>query len=117
MRGKSAKTRSLIGLDLGRVGAREGAHLEVFEHGHAREEAPRLRHRRDAALDALGGRQVVDRRARIDDGAALRPHDAEDRLHRGRFAGGIAAEQADDLAVADPVVRRPSGREARRNRC
>ena len=46
-----------VRFDLARIGSREGAHLQVLEHGHAREQAPRLGHRRDAALDALGGRQ------------------------------------------------------------
>jgi hypothetical protein len=56
-----------IGFDIDRIRPREGAHLQVLEHRHAREQATRLGHRRDAALDALGGWQVVDFRAAIDD--------------------------------------------------
>ena len=38
------------------------------------------------------------------DDAGLRADDAEDRLQRRRLAGGVAAEQADELALADDEV-------------
>ena len=49
-----------IGCDLCLVDAGEGAHLEILEHRHAREQAARFGHGRDAAADPLGGRERVD---------------------------------------------------------
>ena len=64
------------------------------------EQAARLRHQRDAAPDDRLGRQAVDPAALETDAAAMRADHAQDGLHRGRLARGVAAEQADDLALA-----------------
>src|SRR4029453_19547560 len=48
-----------VGGDGGAIGAREGAHLEVLEHGHAREDPPAFRRLGDAqSHDAIGGEPV-----------------------------------------------------------
>ena len=44
------------------------------------------------SLHAFGGRQRVDHVASVLHRAAARAHDPEDRLHRGRLAGRVAAE-------------------------
>jgi len=50
----------------------KAAHLEVLAHAHAGKQAACLGHRRDAALDALRRRQIVDGLARVTDRAVLR---------------------------------------------
>ena len=49
--------------------------------------------------DRLGG-QPVDPLALELDRSLAGPDDAQDRLHRRRLPGGVAAEEADDLALA-----------------
>ena len=80
------------------------AHFEVFVDRHAREQPPRFEHRGDAAAHPLGGADTAQCPALVGDLAAARPHDPHDRLHRRRFARGVAAQQADDLAGIDPVI-------------
>ena len=86
-------------LEVRLVGALERAHLEVLEHGHAREEAPPLRRLRDSHLhDRVRGR-VGDVLAAEADRALARMVEAVDRAQRRRLAGAVRADQRDDLAL------------------
>src|SRR5262249_26896635 len=78
------------------------AHLEVLEHAHRREQPPVLGHDRDAARDAIARRPLRDVLAGEAHAPLTRPHDAEDGLQRRRLPRCVAAEQADELAFADP---------------
>ena len=95
-----------IFVELGSAAPRIGAHLEIFVDRHAREKAARLEHRRDAAAHPLGGADALQRMALVKDLAASRRDAPHDRLHRRRFARGVAAQQANDLARLDPVIDR-----------
>jgi len=89
--------------DLGalRPRPRVGAHVEVFEHRHAREDAAALRRLADAHLDAPVRRDAENVLAlEADLSRADRPH-PRDRAKRGRLAGAVAADQRDDLALVD----------------
>jgi hypothetical protein len=80
------------------------AELQIFEHVHARENAPRLRHHRDATFDNLAGIQSIDPLPGENHLALGRLHQAKHCLHRGRLAGRIAAEQTHNFAWVQVVV-------------
>src|SRR5262249_31278057 len=80
------------------------AHLEVPGDGHAREDATGLGHHRDAALDDQAGVEHVDALTTEDDLALRWLDQPENGLHGGRLAGGVAAQQTDDLALVQVVV-------------
>ena len=77
------------------------AHLQVLEHGHAREDAPPFRGLGDRQARDLVGRHLGDVPPRIGDRALARARVAEDRHHQGRLAGAVGADQRDDLALVD----------------
>jgi hypothetical protein len=79
--------------------AQHRAKLKVLPHRHLPEQPAVLRHDRDTTGDPLRhrpGRHVL---AAEQDPPGARPHDAQDRLERGRLAGGVPAEQADQLTL------------------
>src|SRR5262245_18697376 len=80
------------------------AHLEVLEDSHPREHAPALGHGRDPALDDLARPKGVDRLTAEGDRPLAGAHQAEHGLHGGGLAGGVAAEQRDDLPLSDLVA-------------
>ena len=80
------------------------AHLQILEHGHAREDAPSFRRLRDRQPRDLMRRQVGDVAPVEDDRAAPCARAAEDRHHRRRLAGAVGADQRDDLAFVDVDV-------------
>src|SRR5262249_21968502 len=80
------------------------AHLQVLEHAHRREEAPVLGDDRHALRDPIAGRPLGDVLAREAHAALAWAHDAEHGLQRRRLARGVAAEQADELALGDLEV-------------
>ena len=67
--------------------------LELLQHDHAGVEAALLRHVAEGAA-----RLRVDVRAAPAYFAAVEGDHADDRPHRGRLAGAIGAEEAEDLA-------------------
>ena len=77
------------------------AHLQIFEHRHAHEDAAAFRRLRDLQAGDLVGRQLGDVAAGERDAAFARARIAEDRHHQRRLAGAVRADQRDDLAVAD----------------
>src|SRR5581483_4326821 len=81
--------------------AQVGAHLQVLEHRHRREQTPVLRHDRDPAGDPVARRPARHVLPAQPHRSAPRPHDAQDRLQRRRLARGVAAEQADELPLVD----------------
>src|SRR5262249_43918780 len=84
-----------------RVLAREGAHLEVLQHGHAREDAAPLRRVGDADRgDGVTGHRL-DLAPLEHDPPAARRDDARDRAQRRGLAGAVGADQRDDLALVD----------------
>ena len=90
-----------VGRDRVAVGAGEGAHLQVLEHGHAREDPATLRRLRDPqAHDAVGG-EAVEALPVEDHGAPARPHRAEDGAEGGGLAGAVGADEGDDLPRLD----------------
>src|SRR5512133_3261173 len=81
------------------LAAQERAHLEVLEHRHRPEQPPVLGDDRDPLADPIArraGRDVLTSEAH---GAVPRPHDPEHGLQGRRLAGGVATEQADELAA------------------
>ena len=93
-----------IFLELGAARLGVGAHFKVFVDGHAREQAAGFQHRGNASPHPFGGGEAVNLLPLIRHGAACGADHAHDGLHGGGFAAGIAAEQADDFALADGVV-------------
>ena len=79
--------------------ALEGAHLEVLEHRHPREELAALRGLRDAAGDDVVRRVVGDVLAAEADPAAAWMVEPVDRPQRRRLARTVRAEQRHDLPV------------------
>ena len=102
-RGNSVKTRSRSASKCV-VAGDDRAHLQVFQHRHAREDAAALRRLRDAQPRDLVGRQARDVVPVEHDRALARARIAEDRHHQGRLAGAVGADQRDDLAVGDVDV-------------
>ena len=129
-RGKSVKTRSASSSKCFEIVERR-AHLQIFEHRHAREDAAPLRRLRDPHARDLVRRHAGDVAPVIDDRAVARLRIAADRHHQRRLAGAVGADQRDDLAVEDIEVdaaqrddlavdrsgRRGHGEERRRRRC
>jgi len=68
------------------------AHLQVLEHGHAREDAAALGRLRDAQPRDLVGREPRNVAAVEYDRAFARARIAEDRHHQGGFAGAVGAD-------------------------
>src|SRR4051794_14174523 len=87
--------------DAGGIAAREGAHLEVLEDAHAREDAPSLRRLGDPDLGDLVAGETLDLGAVEEDAAGPRRHDARDRPQRRRLARAVGADERDDLALVD----------------
>jgi hypothetical protein len=85
----------------GAVAVEVGAHLEVLAHGHGREHPAVLRHDRHAPGDPVAGRAAGDVLVAEPHAPAARPYQPERGLQGGRFAGGVAAQQADQLAGAN----------------
>src|SRR5581483_562066 len=82
----------------------ERAKLEVFLYGHAWKHASRLGHNRDAALDDLTRVESIDALAAVRYCTLRRLDDAQNGLHRRGFAGGVAAQEADDPPRVELVV-------------
>jgi hypothetical protein len=82
-----------------RARAQVRPHLEVLEHGHRAEEPAVLGHDRQPPLDPARGRLPRHVFPAQHDRARSRRNDAEHRLQRRRLPGGVAAEQADELAL------------------
>src|ERR687887_170888 len=83
------------------VGALEGAHLEVLEHAHAREQPPAFRRLGDAPLDDVVGGGMRDVAALEANPSAPRAVEPVDRAERRRLAGAVRADQRHDLARLD----------------
>ena len=92
------------------------AHLQVFHHGHAREDAPPFRRLGDAQPRDLVRRQLRDVVPVEHDRAFARARIAEDRHHQGGLAGAVRADQRDDLAVGDVDVDVRAARRSCRSR-
>ena len=74
---------------------------QVLAHGQALEDAAALRHQRHAARRDHLRRQAGDRLAEHHDLAAARRQQAHGDVHAGRFAGAVAAEQAEHARLAE----------------
>ena len=85
-------------------GRRIGADLEVLQHGHEREQPPPLGHQHQPVQDPLVGGQRVDARLADEDAAGRAGAQAGEREHQRALAGGVGADQADDLAGFDRDV-------------
>src|SRR5262249_13207027 len=85
-----------IGLEMRRVGD-GGAHLQIFEHGHAHEDTPALRRLRDLQPRYLVGRKLRDVAAGERDGARA----------RARLAGGGGWPQIVIISVDLPAPLAP----------
>ena len=84
----------------GGVGDR-GAHLQIFQHRHAHEDAAAFRRLRDLQPRDFVRSKRGDVAAGEGDRAIARARIAADRHHQRRFAGTVGADQRHDLAVAD----------------
>ena len=88
-------------LDLGLVLDDVGAHLEVFEHGEAGEDASALGHEAQAFLVHVVGGHPGDVLAHQPHAAFLGVEEAGDRAQRRGLARAVAADEGDDLALLD----------------
>src|SRR6185437_178304 len=84
--------------------ADRGAHLEILEHGHAREDAASFGLVRDAAAHDEMRRQSGDVAALEDDAAGAGARLAADRHEQRRLAGAVGADEADDLTLIDREI-------------
>jgi hypothetical protein len=75
------------------------AHLQIFQHRHAGENAAAFRRLRDAQLGDIVRRHIGNVAAVEDDLAFARARIAEDGHHQGRLAGAVGADERDDLAL------------------
>src|SRR6185437_14270201 len=87
--------------DLVAVAALEGAHLEVLDDGHPREELAALRRLRDAHLHDVVRRGLRDVLALERDRALARVVEPVDRAQRRRLARAVRADHRHDLALAN----------------
>jgi hypothetical protein len=92
-----------IAVEAGAVGD-DGAHLEVLEHRHAREDAAAFRAERHRHAGDLVRAPPGDVLALVDDTAFAGLRAAEDGHHQRRLAGAVGADQRDDLAGIDGHV-------------
>jgi hypothetical protein len=76
----------------------DGAHLQVFEDRHPREDAPAFRRMGNAAADDLKGRQPGDVVAVEMDGPGARLGPAAQGHQQGGLACAVGPDQGDDLA-------------------
>ncbi|MHC2257644.1 hypothetical protein ACVILK_007336 [Bradyrhizobium embrapense] len=103
-RRKSAKLQHLIGLlsrDPHLGVADQRADDDVVDHGHGLEALDHLEGAPDAALAALGRRQLCHVLAVEEDRALGGRQHARDQVEQRRLAGTVRADQADDLAAPD----------------
>ena len=89
--------------------ADSGAHLQVFLHGHARENAAPLRRLRNAEANNLMDRHVGDVMAIEGDGSGAGARCAANGHHQGRFSGAIRTDEGGDLALLHIEVDAPQG--------
>src|SRR5262249_10196501 len=82
-----------------RLATSVGAHRQVLPHRHAREDTARLRYQRDTATDDILCRECFDALVTEIHTPRTHTHEAKNRLQGGGLARGVAAQQADDLAV------------------
>jgi hypothetical protein len=87
--------------DSSAVGARIGSHEQILSNGHQREDAARFRHGADPRPYHSVSRPAVNSRSIEGDRSRSRRKQANDDLHRRRFAAGVAAEQRDDAPLAN----------------
>src|SRR3990172_8221660 len=90
-----------VGLRLLSVLARRRSDAQVLADREPAEDAPVLRHERDAETEDRIGREADDRPACECDVARGGPEDAGDRPERRRLAGAVVAHEADQLALLD----------------
>ena len=88
-----------VTLAAGPVGV--GPEQEVLGHRHERKQMPPLGDLHDAAVDPLMSRQGGEVFVVQKDAAAARSHEPGDHAQGGGLAGGVGADQRDDLLVAD----------------
>src|SRR6266571_5018193 len=87
--------------DLRPIRALKGAHLEVLDHRHAREELAALGRLRDPAPHDLVRRRPRDVLVFEEDRASARTVETVDRAERRGLARAVRADQRDDLACTD----------------
>ena len=84
--------------------AHRGAHLQILEHGHAREYAAALGRLRDAELGNLVDGRLGDVLAVEVDRTGARARRAANCHHQGRLARTVGADEGDDLPGIDVHV-------------
>jgi thiazolylpeptide-type bacteriocin precursor len=77
------------------------ADLQVFHHGHAREDAAAFRRLRDVQLGDFMRRQLCNVAAFEQDETFAGSWRPENSHHQSRFAGAVGSNQRDDLALID----------------
>ena len=76
-----------------------GAHPQILEHGHVREDAAPLRYVRDSQADDLVGGHAVDALAVEQNFAGAGALEAGDRAHEGGLAGSVGSDQRHEGAL------------------
>ena len=99
-RGNSVSTRSRSDVNSDGLGG-GGAHLQILQHRHAREDAAAFRRLRELEPRDLVGRHAGDVAAGEFNRALAGARIAADRHHQRGFAGAVGADQRDDLALVD----------------
>src|SRR3972149_10349621 len=88
-----------IPVESGWIIGNDGAHLEMLDNCHAREDAAPLWRLHNAEPRDFMGRERSDVAALEEDAALVHARASEDRHHQRRLAGAVAADQGDDLAL------------------
>ena len=89
-----------VGLQRPRRGG-VGAHVQVFLHGHAREDPAALGDMGDAQLHDPVRRRAGDALSQKGQRSAPAAHQARYGFERGGLPGAVGADQRDDLALVD----------------
>ena len=90
--------------EMRRIVGDDGAHLEILQHRHAREDAAALRRLHDAEPGHFMRGHGGNIAALEQDVAVSCARTTEDRHHQRCLAGAVAADQRDDLALFDVEI-------------
>ena len=90
-----------VAVPVGARAAAEGAHLQVFQHGHVAEQLAAFRHHHHTQLRLAVGGKPSDVLAFENDLAAAGAHPAGNAAQGGGLAGPVGADDGGQMAAGD----------------